>query len=277
MRIIFIGAGNLATNLALAICRNTSHKIIQVFSNTIQSAEELAKKINDIQYAEAQPNGICTRATNNIDDIDMEADLFIISIKDSALQSVVNRLCTGTRTGLFVHTAGSISMNIFEGHTARFGVFYPMQTFSKQKIADFSKISTFVEANNDSDLQLLLSLGEEICGNTYELSSEARKRLHLAAVFACNFANHCFALSAEILEEQGVPFNVMLPLIDETTLKVHSLHPKDAQTGPAVRFDENVIEMQSRMLAHKPAARQIYDLMSSSIHETATTHNDNNK
>jgi predicted short-subunit dehydrogenase-like oxidoreductase (DUF2520 family) len=276
MRIIFIGAGKLATNLALAICRNTSHKIKQVFSNTIQSAEELAKKINDIQCSETQTDKVSAIATNNIDDIE-EADLFIISIKDSALQNVVSRLCNGTRTGLFVHTAGSIPMNIFEGHTARFGVFYPMQTFSKQKIADFSKISTFVEANNDSDLQLLLSLGKEICGNTYELSSEARKRLHLAAVFACNFANHCFALSAEILEEQGVPFNVMLPLIDETTLKVHSLHPRDAQTGPAVRFDKNVIEMQSRMLAHKPTARQIYDLMSSSIHETATTHNDNSK
>ncbi len=256
MNIVFVGAGRLATNFAVALKKKTKHRILQVYSHTLEASEKLAEEVS-------------ATATCELENLYDEADLYVISVKDSVLGEVIEKLCNGKRNGLFVHTAGSIPMNIFKGHVERFGVFYPMQTFSKEKIVDFDGISTFVEANNESDLRLLCGLGAELCRNVYELSSEERKRLHLAAVFACNFANRCFAISAEILERSNIPFEVMLPLIDETTAKIHKLSPAEAQTGPAVRYDENVIHMQEHMLDNDPAARRVYEAMSQSIHQAA--------
>lgn len=256
MNIVFVGAGRLATNLALALKKKTKHRILQVYSHTLEAAEKLAGEVS-------------AEATSELECLYEDADLYVVSVKDSVLGEVIGKLCNGKRNGLFVHTAGSIPMNIFKGHADRFGVFYPMQTFSKEKIVDFDDISTFVEANNEADLRMLCGLGAELCRNVYELSSEERKKLHLAAVFACNFANRCFAISAEILERSNIPFDVMLPLIDETTAKIHKLSPAEAQTGPAVRYDENVIRMQKQMLEDDPAACRVYEAMSWSIHEAA--------
>ena len=114
---------------------------------------------------------------------------------------------------------------------------------------------------------MLTDLGSSLSQHVMQLDSEGRKHLHLAAVFACNFVNHCYDLASEVLDRYDIPFSSMLPLIDETARKVHSMSPKSAQTGPAIRYDENVIGMQSRMLAYDDRIRQIYDIMSKSIHE----------
>ena len=163
---------------------------------------------------------------------------------------------------MFLHTAGSMPLTVFSGYTQHGGVLYPMQTFSKERLVSFANIPVFIEGDN----AVLRPLAESITHSVYELSSADRKYLHLSAVFACNFVNHCYALSAELLEKHGIPFSVMLPLIDETALKVHQLHPLEAQTGPAVRYDENVIRMQSSMLADSPLLQEIYNLLSVSIH-----------
>jgi predicted short-subunit dehydrogenase-like oxidoreductase (DUF2520 family) len=123
-----------------------------------------------------------------------------------------------------------------------------------------------VEGNDDLSLQAATALASSVSDNVRELNSDDRRFLHLAAVFACNFPNHCYALAADILERHGVSFDVLLPLIDETARKVHSLHPRQAQTGPAVRYDENVINAQLQLLADEPLKQQVYDLMSKSIH-----------
>ena len=157
-------------------------------------------------------------------------------------------------------------MSLFEGYTSRYGVFYPMQTFSKERLVDFAEIPLFIEGDDPAIRQL----AESISRRVYELSTEARKYLHLSAVFACNFVNHCYALSAALLEQHGLPFDAMLPLIDETARKVHELHPHDAQTGPAVRYDENVIRMQTALLADNPELQQIYELLSLDIHRKAS-------
>ena len=102
------------------------------------------------------------------------------------------------------------------------------------------------------------------------LSSDSRSYLHLSAVFACNFVNRCYALSASLLERHGIPFDVMLPLIDETARKVHVMPPAEAQTGPAVRYDRNVIDRQTAMLEDNPIMKEIYETMSNSIHKKAT-------
>lgn len=255
MKTVLIGAGNLASNLAPAL-RKAGHDIVAVYSRTRQSAEALATEVG-------------ARATDCIDDLPTEADLFIIAVKDTCVETLIPQLAKGRQQQLFVHTAGSLPMALFEGHTARYGVFYPMQTFSRQRRVDFSEIPLFLEASDAQTLQRLHELADSLSQQVYDLSSADRRHLHLAAVYACNFANHCFALSADILERHGLPFSVMLSLIDETARKVHSLHPRDAQTGPAVRFDQNVMQKHLQLLAGEPLLSQIYELLSQSIHQTA--------
>ena len=208
-------------------------------------------------------------ATDKITDLPLEADAFIVAVKDAALPSVAKQLAKGREQQVFFHTAGSMPLSVFEGLSMHYGVFYPMQTFSKERQVDFLPIPVFLEASDDATLSMARMLAESISRHVYVLSSEDRKFLHLSAVFACNFANHCYALSAELLEKHGIPFDVMLPLIDETARKVHELHPLDAQTGPAVRYDENVIRMQSSLLSDSPALQEIYNLLSLNIHRKA--------
>lgn len=272
MKIVLIGAGNLATHLGKAL-HAAGHDMVQVFSRTMQSAETLASLLD------AEP-------LTDIAQVRDDADVYIFSVKDSALVQLVAQLCRHEADGLgedgavkalrkakkgehervFLHTAGSMPMSVFEGMAQHYGVLYPMQTFSKQREVDFSIIPCFVEANDEFAQKQIEGLAREISGRVYQLSSEDRKYLHLSAVFACNFANHCYAISQELLEEHGIPFDVMLPLINETAAKVHEMKPKDAQTGPAVRYDENVIGKQSKLLENHPHFKKVYDSMSKSIH-----------
>ena len=272
MKIVLIGAGNLATHLGKAL-HAAGHDMLQVFSRTMQSAETLASLLD------AEP-------LTDIAQVRDDADVYIFSVKDSALVQLVAQLCRHEADGLgedgavnalrkakkgehervFLHTAGSMPMSVFKGMAQHYGVLYPMQTFSKQREVDFSIIPCFVEANDEFAQKQIEGLAREISGRVYQLSSEDRKYLHLSAVFACNFANHCYAISQELLEEHGIPFDVMLPLINETAAKVHEMMPKDAQTGPAVRYDENVIGKQSKLLENHPHFKKVYDSMSKSIH-----------
>lgn len=272
MKIVLIGAGNLATHLGKAL-HAAGHDMVQVFSRTMQSAETLASLLD------AEP-------LTDIAQVRDDADVYIFSVKDSALVQLVAQLCRHEADGLvedgavnalrkakkgehervFLHTAGSMPLSVFKGMAQHYGVLYPMQTFSKQREVDFSIIPCFVEANDEFAQKQIEGMAREISGRVYQLSSEDRKYLHLSAVFACNFANHCYAISQELLEEHGIPFDVMLPLINETAAKVHEMKPKDAQTGPAVRYDENVIGKQSKLLENHPHFKKVYDSMSKSIH-----------
>lgn len=250
MEIVFVGAGRVATHLAKALNAG-GHHITAVYSRTMASAEVLASVVDAVP-------------TNRIDALPQKADVFILSVKDSVLKDVISELRKGREQQVFLHTAGSMPMSVFGEHQHR-GVFYPMQTFSMEKNVDFSRVHIFIEGGDAETLNLARKLGETLSSHIHELSSEERRYLHLAAVFACNFANHCFSLSAEILEAHGLPFEVMLPLIKETADKVETVLPREAQTGPAVRRDENVMNAQKALLADAPQMQQIYDLMSKSI------------
>ena len=253
MKIVLIGAGRLATNLGHALLE-AGHDIQMVYSRTLSSAQMLAEQLH-------------TAATNDISRLPSESDVFLVALKDSVLPEILPNLTRGREHQLFAHTAGSMPMTLFQGLTSRYGVFYPMQTFSKERLVDFRQLSIFIEGSNSSALEPLRMLATSLTSHVFPLDSEGRKQLHLAAVFACNFVNHCYALSAEVLQRQGLPFSVMLPLIDETASKVHELSPAEAQTGPAVRYDENVIQMQSSLLADDPLTQDIYERMSLSIHQ----------
>jgi predicted short-subunit dehydrogenase-like oxidoreductase (DUF2520 family) len=235
MRIALIGRGRLASNLAPALTE-AGHDVVTINSRTL-------------------------------DGLPREADIFIFAVKDDALAEVIARAAQGREDQLFVHTAGSLPMMLFDGHVPHCGVFYPMQSFSKERRVDFRTIPIFLEASDDASLATMKTLADTISDSVYELDTAGRKYLHLAAVFACNFVNHCYALAADVLAQRNLPFNVMLPLIDETARKVHQLHPRQAQTGPAVRRDRNVIDMQSQLLADHPQLQRIYNLLSQSIQQ----------
>ncbi len=258
MRIVMIGAGNLATNLGKAL-QNAGHDIVQVYSRTWEHAQQLATIIGGA-------------ATDDLDSIVDTADVYIFSLKDSALGDVVPKVSKGKAEKLMIHTAGSMPMSCFEGMAVHYGVLYPMQTFSKQREVDFRSIPCFIEGNDSLAKQNIRALAESISGRVYEMSSDDRRFLHLAAVWACNFTNHCYEVSAEILRKHDVPFDVMLPLIDETAAKVHGMEPIDAQTGPAVRFDDNVIRAQAAMMRDNPILKDLYERMSMSIHLAAQKH-----
>lgn len=250
--IVFIGAGNLATNLAKALYRK-GFRIVQIYSRTKESAISLAQAV-EAEY------------TTDLPSIVNDAQLYIVSLKDAAFVQLLPEIVAGRKNALWVHTAGSIPMDIWEGQVERYGVFYPMQTFSKQREVDFCDIPIFVESHSAKDTQFLKDIASVLSEKVHEATSEQRKNLHLAAVFTCNFTNHMYALAAELLKKYQLPFDVMLPLIDETANKVHEMEPRTAQTGPAVRYDENVINRHLEMLADEPHMQEVYRLISESIH-----------
>lgn len=254
MKIVMIGAGNLATNLGKALL-DSGNDILQVYSRTLRSASALAELLGG-------------SPVTDFGSISNDADVYIVSVRDNVIAYIVPKLCRGREEKVFLHTAGSVPMSLFEGMALHFGVLYPMQTFSKSKLLNFNEIPCFVEGNDDFAFETVNSLAGSISSKVYLLNSEARKHLHLAAVFACNFVNHCYSISSDILAKHDIPFDVMLPLIDETARKVHVMSPKEAQTGPAIRYDQNVIRMQSDMLRNNPLIKQIYEYMSVSIHHT---------
>lgn len=255
MKIVFIGAGRLATNLGNALAA-VGHDILQVYSRTMESATAMSSLCGG-------------RPLTAISEVTAGADVYIISVSDSVIAELIPELCAGRESGIFLHTAGSIPMDIFRGPARHYGVLYPMQTFSKDRLVDFTDIPCFIEASDDSTASVVRELAGSLSRRVISLTSADRRYIHLAAVFACNFVNHCYALSDDILASRGIPFDVMLPLIDETAGKVHHIRPAAAQTGPAMRYDENVIRAQSGMLTDGSMAMEVYELMSRSIHEKA--------
>ena len=259
MNIVIIGSGNLATQLSL-VMKDAGQRILQVYSRSEDHARELAEKIE-------------CRYTAKIDEIDENADVYIISVKDDAISEIAEKVCHKAKNAMFVHTAGSIAMDVLKGKAQHYGVLYPMQTFSKTRKVDFRPIPCFLEASDDETLSAIRSIAESISDNVVLADSAQRKKIHLAAVLACNFTNHCYRLAEKVLQEEQIDFNLFLPLIDETAKKVSVLSPKQAQTGPMMRWDTGVMNMQIDLLSDE-RTKQIYRLMAESIHEDATSADD---
>ena len=248
-KIVLIGAGNVATHLGVSL-QQKGCKIVQVYSRTPESASLLAGLLN-VPYA--------TSLAEVVDD----ADIYIVALKDAVFQELLPAIVKGREKALFVHTAGSLPMSLWEGAVSNYGVLYPMQTFSKQRAVNFEEVSFFVEASGAEDLKTLKEIAGLLSPRVYEANSEQRKYLHLSAVFACNFSNAVYNMASELLEKHGLPFEAMLPLIDEAARKVHRMSPTEAQTGPARRGDENVMNAHKAMLDDELA--NIYETLSNYI------------
>jgi predicted short-subunit dehydrogenase-like oxidoreductase (DUF2520 family) len=247
----FIGAGNLATNLSKAF-QNKGFNITQIFSRSEKSAKELAD-ILSVKY------------TTSVNEIDSNADIYFVAINDSAVAEVLSQIKFNNR--LLVHCSGSLPLSAIEGFSENTGVFYPLQTFSKTREVDFNEIPVFIESNSLNNQKTLLQIANSISKSVSVINSEKRRMLHISAVFACNFVNYFYTIAAEILKSNDIPFDVLKPLILETARKVQEIVPEKAQTGPAVRFDENIIDAHLQELNDFDDYRQLYMSVSKRIFE----------
>ncbi len=248
MTIVFIGAGNLATSLALALKR-VGHTILQVYSYTSESAADLAGQLQ------------CA-FTTEFTSVNPDADVYFYAVRDDVYSSIPAFPCNTESVHLL--TSGSIPFAALQDRQHR-GIFYPFQTFSKQQpVSDFHHIPVMILGEDDYALSQAKLLAESISGKVYHSSEESLARLHLAGVLANNFSNCMYALAGEQLEAAGLPFDILLPLIEETAKKVHNLPPRSAQTGPASRKDKSVMLRQLDLLDSEEK-KQIYRLISDDI------------
>ena len=231
MNIVIIGKGNVATNLDYAF----------------------------------RKKGVACRMVSSREGLDQlpAANVYIYSVKDEALEEVVAQV-QGKEKSLHLHTSGTMPITVFGADKPHAGIFYPFQTFSKARlIEDFSTVPVFFEARGIDDISAVYSLALTITSHVYEASQQDRERLHVAGVFTNNFTNLMYTMAAELLKSTHIPFSALLPLIDETAAKIHSMAPRDAQTGPARRGDENVMSHHMQLLSEEQ--REIYRLLSEAI------------
>lgn len=244
--IVLIGTGNVSKHLFDAFILSTEISILQVVGRNIKALEYYKNRSN-IEHD-------FSKIAN--------ADIYIIAVSDDAIAEVSTSLID--KKGLVVHTSGSVSMNDLSN--PRKGIFYPLQTFSKEKKVDFKTIPICIEAEKEIDFTLLKKVAETLSNQVYKISSEQRKSIHLAAVFVNNFTNHLYHIGNKICAENQVSFEILKPLITETAQKVESLPPIEAQTGPAKRNDSETIERHLSQLKNKDY-KDLYTLLTKSIQD----------
>ena len=250
-KVVLVGAGNVATALALAL-RADGQQVVHVWSRTDASATALAGKVGAAH-------------TSDLSALCPDADIYVLSVADAAVPGLAPQVVqAGNPDAIYLHTAGSLPLGIWQG-AAHYGVVYPLQTFTKGQAVDMSAVPLFLEADSPGTLSRLSAWASRLSRRVMPLSSAGRRQLHLAAVFACNFPNCLYRMAGELLEECGVPFEALLPLIDETAAKVHRLPPALAQTGPAARGDEEVMRRHREMLSAHPDWQRLYELLSREI------------
>ena len=254
MRISMIGAGRVAYHLALVL--SAHHEIVQIYSRTLEKAQYLAEQFN--AQAIAQP-----------EQLDHEVDLVIIAVSDQSIANVIEQIHPYLQQNLIVHTSGSTHLDLLKNVHARAGVFYPLQTFSLERQIDWQQTPLLIEAVNEQDQILLLELANSLSNRVYTYNSSQRLSLHLAAVFACNFANYCYDMGKQVVDAQQVDFSLLYPLMLETANKATHNDPKQMQTGPAMRGDQNILNMHQQMLANmqREDLQNVYQLLSQQILE----------
>lgn len=251
-RVVLIGAGNVAHHLGPALLK-AGINLCQIYSRSMESARELGMKTG-ITY------------TADLFAVYPDADIYIFCVSDDALLPVFKSLRINNKA-LVLHTSGSMPMNLFQPYSERFGVLYPLQSFTKKRDLDFKEIPLCIEASAPVVLKEVRELAELLTMTVKEINTEKRKHLHLAAVFANNFTNHLYGIAGKILEKEGLDFDMLRPLIFETAHKVMLMPPENAQTGPARRGDESILSMHKSLLKTNKKLQNIYALMSDSIRE----------
>jgi len=249
MEIVVIGSGNVATHFAHAL-QNVGHSIKQVYSRNLASAQLLASQVD-------------AEAVNDFARITADADLYILAITDDALYDVVTQI--PPKQGICVHTSGTVPMDVLKPLSQRIGVLYSPQTFVKYLEMNYSELPFCLEANSSEVLQQLKDLVSPVSTKIYDITSDQRRKLHLAAVFVNNFGNAVNAMAQDISKSDNIPFEILYPLISGTAEKATLGDLWQLQTGPAIRGDEKTIANHRKMLANDPQLLQLYDLITSII------------
>lgn len=233
LKIEIIGRGNVATHLNKALCDTFDINLVN---------------------------------PRTLENFRANSDICLISVSDNAIENIANQL--SFFKGVIAHTSGSTPMTVFAKNFEKYGVFYPLQTFSKDILIDYSKIPVFIEASDNDTIDLLKFVASKFSTHIYDTDSNIRKQLHLASVFACNYVNHLYFIANKILQDNSLDINVLIPLIEETTRKIKTTSPEDAQTGPARRNDTKTINSHLDALSKYTDFKEIYDVMANNIIKT---------
>lgn len=247
LKVVVIGSGNVAQHLVRVFKNSEQIELVQAFARNPQKLSHLL------------PHDKITSSPSAI----LEADIYIIAVTDDAIAEVSSLLPFEDR--LVVHTSGTVAMQQADSKNRR-GVFYPLQTFSKERNVDFKAVPLCLESEYENDYTLLEQLAKTVSNNVFAIDSAQRRALHVAAVFVSNFTNHLYAIGEQICEDNKIPFSILKPLILETAAKVQELAPRQAQTGPAVRNDAKTIGKHLEFLKN-PAQKEIYTLLTQSIQD----------
>lgn len=243
MKISLIGSGNLGKQLYLEFIRHPSIQLIQWMDRSAASS--------------STPEGVKLVASLNSL---KKVDCYLLAVSDQSIEKVTSQL---PEDALVVHTSGGTGLNHISNHRRR-GVFYPLQSFSSERVIEFSNLPICIEASNNDDLKFLELLAIELQANPIKINFHQRKSLHLAAVLVNNFTNHLFTQAEQICKQNDLSFDLLKPLIHETVNKLDDLKPKEAQTGPAVRGDQKTIEAHFEIIEN-PELEKLYNLLTNTI------------
>lgn len=244
-----VGTGKVATHIGMAL-QAAGVNILQVYGRNAHKAEQLAKLLH-------------AESTDDPNQLLPHAGLILIAVSDDAIATIAARL--QAKDAIVVHTSGFTDMQIFAPYHNHYGVFYPLQTFSENRKPDYAHIPFFLEASDADTGQALQTLARKISKSVYTADSTRRRKLHLAAVFACNFANSMYGIAQELLEKEGLDFSLLHPLILETAAKATQTNPREAQTGPARRNDHTTLNAHLEILQDIPEWKALYEQLTNHI------------
>ncbi len=250
MNVAILGAGNVAWHISKAFIK-AGHPVKQIWSRTPEKAVDIALEIG-------------ANSITDLGSLGDNIDLVVLAVSDDAIANVASQLKLGDKQ-ILVHTSGTTSIEVLQPYATRYGVIYPLQTFSKAVDVDFLKVPVCVEANNNEVGEVLISLAKDLSGNAQIVNSEQRMMLHIAAVFASNFTNHFYTIAQNILAEAGLSFTMIRPLIEATANKALKASSFELQTGPSRRNDQLTIQKHLDVLNSKPELKALYEIVSQNI------------
>jgi predicted short-subunit dehydrogenase-like oxidoreductase (DUF2520 family) len=250
-KIVIIGSGNVAYQLAWHL-HNSGHEIIQIVSRHLDAAKWIGNLME-------------VPSTNRYSEVSLLADIYLLTVKDDAIDEVANQLNLADK--VIAHTSGSVGLNALQKASKNYGVFYPLQTLSRNVSVDFSHIPICIDASNSHTAIRLKELAATLTNKIIEADDQKRLAIHVAAVFANNFTNHLFSIAQMLLERNGLSFEILKPLIHETVRKIQNHDPLNVQTGPAIRHDEHTIKKHLDFLKDDHQFAEIYSALTEDIQQ----------
>jgi len=250
-KIALVGAGSVAIHLGLAL-KHAGFKVENVINRSPERGKLLAKKLGAHYLADFS--------------ILINPDLVIIAVSDDAIPLIAGQLVGCSYP--VVHTCGTVTKDVLKVASSDYGVFYPFQTFSVNNAVDFSKVPVCIDASNTAFFKRIEQLAQSLSGTVCQLDDQKRRILHLAGVFASNFSNYLYAIAEDLLLKNNIPFELLLPLIQETALKIQTMAPLEAQTGPAKRGDQSTIQKHFQLLQNEPDLLELYKTFTDNILKT---------